>query len=44
VRRSRELHEEEREQDVWIREFGEEGTAVSVATTERLERGGDLEP
>ena len=45
VRRSRELHEEEREQDVWMREFGEEGTAVSVAATERLEaRGGDLEP
>jgi branched-chain amino acid transport system permease protein len=45
VRRSRELHEEEREQDVWIKEFGEEGTTVSVAATERLEsRGGDLEP
>jgi branched-chain amino acid transport system permease protein len=45
VRRSRELHEEERLQDVWIKEFGEEGTAVSVAATEHLEpRGGDLEP
>jgi branched-chain amino acid transport system permease protein len=45
VRRSRELHEEDREQDVWIKEFGEGGTQVSVAATEHLEpRGGDLEP
>jgi branched-chain amino acid transport system permease protein len=45
VRRSRELHEEERQQDVWIKEFGEAGTELSVAATEHLEpRGGDLEP